>query len=431
MSLSCSQRLLLVYSESMRALAPIRAAIVSVFLLPLSAQPQSSEALHAAAQEVGFSGHAIRLPVVDASDIRFRRLSTTQGLSQSRVAQIVQDDRGFMWFGTQYGLNRFDSYNFRIFKHEPGNPGSLSGVYIYSLFKDRAGTLWVGCDQYLDKFDPVTESFTHYRLSVDQANYSGPAVVHISQDRAGILWLATGAGLFKFDPVTARTSLYRHRQNDPSAISSDEVRFTGEDRSGTFWVVTSDGLDALDRTSGKVTSHIQLHDSAGAQFYEDRLGTFWISYRSGAGLAILDRNTKTLIRYSFYDREPIPGAISGVTSMCEDRRGNLWIATQGSGLLRFDRELKRFVRYRYHPGDPDSLPENRLDALYEDREGTVWIGQGGTGLSLFTTHHLPFERMPHQTENLKIMGDNLVSAIHQDRNGVLWIGTPGWLGLVT
>lgn len=77
------------------------------------------------------------------------------------MAQIVQDDKGFMWFGTQYGLNRYDGYKFKIFKHEPGSPSSLSGVYIYALFKDRKGRLWVGCDQFLDKFDPVTESFTH------------------------------------------------------------------------------------------------------------------------------------------------------------------------------------------------------------------------------------------------------------------------------
>lgn len=103
----------------------------------------------------------VRLPTVDASDIRFDRLSTREGLSQGRVAQIVQDDKGFMWFGTQYGLNRYDGYKFKIFKHEPGSPSSLSGVYIYALFKDRKGRLWVGCDQFLDKFDPVTESFTH------------------------------------------------------------------------------------------------------------------------------------------------------------------------------------------------------------------------------------------------------------------------------
>ncbi len=102
---------------------------------------------------------AITLPVVDGKGIRFTRLSTDEGLSQTRVIQIVQDDQGFMWFGSQYGLNRYDGYKFKVFKHEPGNPNSLSGVFISSLFKDRSGSLWIGCDEFLDKFDPVTGTF--------------------------------------------------------------------------------------------------------------------------------------------------------------------------------------------------------------------------------------------------------------------------------
>jgi len=89
---------------------------------------------------------AITVPVVDGKGIRFTRLSTDEGLSQTMVWQIVQDDQGFMWFGSQYGLNRYDGYKFKVFKHEPSVANSLSGVYIYSLFKDRSGTLWVGCD---------------------------------------------------------------------------------------------------------------------------------------------------------------------------------------------------------------------------------------------------------------------------------------------
>src|SRR5246127_4085530 len=111
----------------------------------------------------------IILPVIDGKDIRFTRLSTEDGLSQTMVWQIVQDDRGFMWFGSQYGLNRYDGYKFKAFKHEPGVVNSLSGVFISSLFKDRSGSLWVGCDDFLDKIDPVTETFTHYRIDTNDS----------------------------------------------------------------------------------------------------------------------------------------------------------------------------------------------------------------------------------------------------------------------
>ena len=145
---------------------------------------------------------SVRMPAVDGADIRFSRLSTAQGLSQTQVGEIVQDDQGFMWFGTQYGLDRYDGYEFKVFMHDPARQNSLSCVYIHSLFKDRSGTLWVGCDQFLDRFDRVHETFTHYRIDTGEvANY----VSQISQDRSGMLWFATGSGLFRLNPGTARS----------------------------------------------------------------------------------------------------------------------------------------------------------------------------------------------------------------------------------
>src|ERR1700693_5967131 len=103
----------------------------------------------------------VHVPVAEAKDrLGFRRISTSDGLSQTRVAQIVQDDLGFIWFGTQYGLNRYDGYQFKLFVHERGRTDSLSGAFITALFKDRSGFLWIGCSQVLDRFDPRTETFT-------------------------------------------------------------------------------------------------------------------------------------------------------------------------------------------------------------------------------------------------------------------------------
>jgi hypothetical protein len=101
----------------------------------------------------------ITLPVVDGKGISFTRLSTAEGLSQTKIGQIVQDDQGFMWFGTQYGMNRYDGYNYKLFVHDPRNPNSLSGVEVNALFKDRDGALWVGCDQFLNKFNRANETW--------------------------------------------------------------------------------------------------------------------------------------------------------------------------------------------------------------------------------------------------------------------------------
>jgi len=149
--------------------------------------------------------NTIILPMVDGSAIRFRRFSTEDGLSQTMVTQIVQDDQGFIWFASLYGLNRYDGYNFKTFKHEPGRPNSLSGVHSYSLFKDRSGALWIGFEDFLDKLDPVTETATHYRIGdADGENFP---VRNISQDQTGILWLGTRGGALQIQS--------RHRTEHP------------------------------------------------------------------------------------------------------------------------------------------------------------------------------------------------------------------------
>lgn len=104
----------------------------------------------------------LRLPMVDRADVRFSRFYTIEGPSKSNTGPFVQDDQGFVWFGTPYGLNRFDGYNFKVFAHDPRDPKSISGSLITALFKDRTGALWVGCNHFLNKFDSETETFTRY-----------------------------------------------------------------------------------------------------------------------------------------------------------------------------------------------------------------------------------------------------------------------------
>jgi PAS domain S-box-containing protein len=357
----------------------------------------------------------ITLPVVDGTDVRFTRLSTTHGLSQRRVSEIVQDDQGFMWFGTQYGLNRYDGHNFKVFVPDPRNPNSLSSVFITALFKDRDGALWVGCDRFLNRFEPATETFARYPV---------PDVNHVSQDRAGTLWLATKGGLYSLDPATGRTRQYSHDPNDPSSLSSDNVKSSGEDKEGRFWVANSEGLDEFDRKTGKVTLHVPLHEpSREMSFYEDRFGVFWIFHASGNGLAVLDRKTNTLTHYSFREQEPASNALTGVMTMLEDQNGALWLATQGAGLLKFDRDQRRFISYHNDPTDPESLAHDRVISLFADREGSIWAGLDGTGPTRFATRPPSFKKTPHDFGIPKNKDQGYVQSIYEDRQGILWMGT--------
>ena len=357
----------------------------------------------------------ITVPVEDAQGIRFTRLSTDEGLSQTKVSQIVQDNQGFMWFGSQYGLNRYDGYKFKVFKHEHGVANSLSGVYIYSLFKDRSGTLWVGCDEFLDRFDPVTETFTHYRIDSEGAQGETVPVTHISQDHMGVMWLSTSRGLYKFDPSTGRTIRYRHDPNNPFSLSSDEIKATGEDRTGRFWVGTSEGLDAFDRDTEKVTLHVPLRERIVMSFYEDRFGVLWIIHDTRGGLAVFERTTNTLTHYSFGKGQ------RGVRAILEDRDGTLWFGTLGDGLLKYDRKDRKFIRYRNHPTNPESLGEDSLAALFQDREGNIWAGLHMMAPARFSTRPPLFESFKHEPGNSNSLSGTMVNGIYEHREGMLWI----------
>ena len=338
-------------------------------------------------------------------------------MSQTKVDSIVQDDAGFMWFGTHFGLYRYDGYTFKVFARDPGNPDSLDCVDVQALFKDRDGVLWVGCDQSFNKFDQTTETFRRYPI---------PLATHIAQDDRGLLWVTTRSGLYRLDPASAAIQHYSHDPQDPSSISSNDLSYCAEDKAGSFWVASNGGLDEFDRRAGKVTRHIVLPDVQGSHpeeglklgFYEDRFGLFWIFHSAPDPLAVFDRNTNTLTRYAFPEGEP---TVTRVQAMLEDRNGTLWIATHGLGLLKLDREQQRFIRYSNVPTDPESLPQDKLDALFADREGNIWVAPGRLAPAFHATAPAPFKKLP------KVPGTTIepfIGALYEDRQGVLWIGTP-------
>jgi ligand-binding sensor domain-containing protein/signal transduction histidine kinase len=366
--------------------------------------------------------HPISLPLVEGTEIRFRRLSTFEGLLQTKVAQIVQDDEGFMWFGTQHGLIRYDGYNLRRFVNDPKDPNSLSGVPVGALFKDRDGALWVGCDQFLNRFDRLTEKFTRLPVAL---------VKHISQDTAGVLWLATPTGLYRLNPATARLRRYSHHPDEPLSLSSNNIESSGEDKNGRFWVASTHGLEEFDRTTGKVMLQIPLPEpSPQVCFYQDRTGVFWIYHVTGTNvLATFDQKSSKLRYYSFHGPARTSTTLTGITAMLEDRNGNLWLSTHGAGLVRFDRDHRTFIRYRNSSTDPDSLPQNNVESLFADREGNMWAGLGRMGIAHFGTKPLPF-RSFHHLDSASSTVQPFVGAIYEDSQRILWIGTPAALNRI-
>jgi signal transduction histidine kinase/ligand-binding sensor domain-containing protein len=366
-------------------------------------------------------GDIIRVPIVRGTDIRFRKLPNPQNLSQVRVGSIIQDGQGFLWFGTWNGLNRYDGYKLKVFKHKAGDNASLSGTHVYSLFRDRGGNLWVGTDQFLDRFEPLTETFRHYRIERGGDHNSSNIVTHISQDSRGFLWLSTSKGLFRLDPETGSMKNYRHSSGDPANLGDDDIKSTGEDRSGSFWVGTSRTLDEFDRETGRVKRSFPMGESGiGLWFHEDRARIFWVIYGSSGRIATLDRNSGKVTPFE-YEWAADAARPNQAYAMLESQDGTMWFGTAGAGLMRFDRAGNRFISYEHDPSDEDSIGHDRVIALFEDREANIWIGLHQAEPNFFREKPLPFENLTRGSGCKDGDISGLVSSIYQDSQGYLWL----------
>jgi ligand-binding sensor domain-containing protein len=401
-----------------------------LFIVATSARAQAPNTREQGPRYTRVDSKIVRLQVIDGTDVRFSRVSQTKGISQTRVTAIVQDQRGFMWFATQYGLNRYDGYSLKQFKHQDSDPRSVSDSYVTNLLIDHMGQLWVGSRLVVDRYDPTTENFIHYPL--EPGRRSEPAAApyhpnHVSEGPDGSLWISTGAGLFRLDPATGLTVGFHHRPSDPASLSSELIESSAVDRRGTLWVASPEGLDAFDPSTQRVTLHVPIREPREMSFYEDRSGTFWILHSSGDGLAVLDRDSGVLTEYSFARHSPNPDELTGVSSMIEDADGQLWIGTQSDGLLRLDASRRQVIRYRNDPFNSESLAENRITTLARDREGEIWVGLGASEPNHFSPHPSPFQALPFDVGNPDNLGERLVNVLYEDSAGALWVGTTGAL----
>ncbi len=319
-------------------------------------------------------------------NIRFERISIEHGLSQGTVNCMLQDRKGFMWFGTQDGLDRYDGLQFEVLAHDPDDPTTLNDNWILTLLEDAGGDLWVGTQTGgLSRWHRKSGTFTHYRHDAqDSRSLAEDEVRALVQDAGGNLWVGSStAGLSRLDPTTGVFERYRHRPDDPASLSHDEVRALVLDRAGDLWAGTLGGLNRFDAESGTFTRY--LHDDANpASLSDDR-----------------------------------------VRSILEDREGSLWVGTFG-GLDRLDPASGVVEHFRHDPTDPPSLSENRVRTLYEDRDGRIWVGTDGA-LDLFDPASRTFFHYAHNAADPTSLSADRVMSIYQDRGGVLWVGMQGGL----
>ncbi len=361
-------------------------------------------------------------------EIRFDRISIEDGLSQDTVTCILQDRIGFMWLGTQDGLNHFDGTRFSPFKTDPRNPATLPNDFIKALLEDDAGDIWVGTNGGLSRWQVSSDTFIHYRHDPDDlTSLSGNAVQVLYKDRVGTFWVGmTHAGLSRFDPETGTFTHFRHDPSDRASLSDNQVRVVYEDTSGRLWVGTLGGLNLFDRERRRFTRWLHDPDDLGSlsnnqirSILEDSTGALWVGTLGG-----LHRLDSTTMGFERFLHDPAdPGSLSEdrVRVLYEDRDERLWVGTDG-GLNLFQRPSETFIAYRHDPAKPTSLSADRIMAIYQDRGGVLWIGTQ-RGINKWNPMSWSFLHSTSQGSPSSELTSNDILAFSEDGEGGLWIGT--------
>ncbi len=366
-------------------------------------------------------------------DIKFRRLSIEDGLSQNSGNCIVQDNKGFVWIGTETGLNRYDGYSFSIFTYDKENQNSISNSFILALFKDSQGMLWVGTEKGLNCFDPSTGIFTRFvHCTTKKKCLSNDRVLSICEDNEGNIWVGTGFGLNRYDKKSKTFTSYYNYPADPNSLSHNIVQSLYVDRNGILWIGTyGGGLNAYDKNKDRFyrynhdsNNHRSISSNKIMAICEDMSEKLWIG-TEGGGLNLFDPRSGTSVRYNHDSRRSNSISDNNIKQLLVDISGMLWIGTNDGGVNVYDRERDSFIRFMHDPNKISSLSHNRIEALYEDKHGGIWLGTRGGGVNLYNRdaqRFLHYRKLPYTNNSLSY---NAVRPIYEDKRGIVWVGTDG------
>jgi len=410
-------------------------------------------------------------------EIKFERISVDKGLSHSSVFSIYQDSKGFMWFGTLDGLNKYDGYNFSVFKnssadsnsithntvfkvfedsenniwigtlggglnkydiknerfssflHDPNNEHSISNNNIRSIFEDKSGDLWIGTDDGLNLFDSPNKIFRRFVHDPENtSSISNNTIWSIFQDSKDFIWIGTYNGLNRIDLTYSEIEFEKFFaiSNDPNSLSHNYIWSICEDKDENLWIGTDYGLNKLIYEENRFERYFVedgLSHNKIWSLFKDENNNLWIGTLGGGINKLVNTNGSISIssyKNNIYNNYSI--SHDYVWSIFEDRSGVLWIATE-IGLNKHDETRFKFNLLRNIPGDDNSLNSNEITAIFKDSFGNIWIGTRN-GLNKYNASDNKILRYTSSNPNNKI-SDNYVRAIYEapSEEGILWVGT--------
>ncbi len=399
----------------------------------------------------------------------FSSVGTPEGLPNASVSGIAQDRTGYLWFGTQGGLVRYDGYAFKHYERAPFDRGSLPHNQVQTLYLD-GDVLWVGTYGGLARLDLATERISSYSNDPgDDSSLPNDVVTCVARDSRGALWVGTLRGLGRLDESSGRFENFRNDPSNPGSLPNDVVRALEVDRSGRLWVGTSGGGLALFDYGKRSFRAYRAADSGGGllsdyvmSIDEDGDGILWLGCWYG-GISRFDPSTgeslgvklgdeRAYVVKALSDGAVLAGTWGGglyeydsrsgrlslsrstgaagslphdvVYSLCEDRSGDIWIGTNGGGACRLARSRRSFGAI---PASGSGLPSGKVYAALEDSRGSIWIGVYNEGLARLDPGAGTWRRYRNDRSSARSLPNDIVNCLYEDPSGVLWAGTNGGL----
>jgi len=415
--------------------------------------------------------------MLQANDFIFSRITPEDGLSSAEVTCFLQDKQGFFWIGTSDGLNRYDGYDFKIFRHIPGHPENIQGNVIDKLFEDGAGNIWIFFSSgELSYYIPSKGRFVNFSSEWMQQQYRvyGKPIC-FSSALPGKTLIGTENGLLVFDHSSGK---FKRIENSRSAVSNSRISCFYEADDNTFWVGTLSGFSKYDpktndfrdyaiKTPGKESfpadnlngvdciykdrwgylwigtgkrgayrsikndgsmmfQSVGNPDTRIHKFLETRDGDFWIGHRLGAS-RVRTKNSGQLSVAHFFDQpeDRAPTGECHIKYILEDKNGLVWFGNDrfNQGQFFYDPQKGVMKQLSHQPENPYSISSNQITCLYIDRFDNLWMGHSNYGLSRCSLNKSPFNYIFGYEGDKTNLSSNHVLAVCEDSNRNLWAGT--------
>ena len=368
--------------------------------------------------------------------MRFKRLlhGTTDTDEVINAVHVTrQDPHGFMWFGGEHGLARYDGHDVKIYQHSPSDPNSLTSNAIWDIIFDHDGVMWLATDSGLGRYNAASDTFTSFRSKgFDTNSITGDSVRALAVDSHNNLLIGTDNGFNILDASRKHYSSYTDREKDPFRLPNAAIRAVYTEDNGHVWLgTTSSGLLRLtlkpfaievfshDPNNDKSIGHNRITD-----ILRDHTGALWVS-SFGGGISRMNPDGKTFTNYTNDPNDPESLGSNTVWNIFEDSFNHLWVATDHGGLAQYNHITDNFSHLRHNPYDSSSLSSNNIRSIFEDKHGDLWIGAFPIGTNFFDRSSTVFENYAHVPSMPDSLSHSTILTLQKSSQGHLWIGTEG------